>query len=258
MSGLSFNESEICAALRVLFPDTGNQAEILGALRPSELKSAYRKMALQIHPDRVAFCSDVCREGSCGTFIEVKHAYEILNEYLRSNAGTFCAGRQGSETGRSFTGHRQFRSMQRGPAAHSEIGFHGFIKRSLYQGNAPRRSLRFGEFLYYSGLIPWQALTRALVWQRKHRPRIGEIAQGWRWLTELQVVGLIRNGRRGDFLGALLLRNRILSPIQLRALLWEQKKFRRPIGRYFLLQKLLTESQIQDLLRRQRIHNLQS
>ena len=257
MSSFLLKESEICAALRILFPDMEKDGEILETLELRELKSAYRKKALRIQPDTVASCREEYRKGCSETFIEVKNAYETLNNYLKSKAGGFNSRRQEPETGLCSTVHWQFGSRQLDPAAHTEIGFHAFIRRSFCQTDVPRRQLRFGEFLYYSGLIPWQTLTRALVWQRKNRPRIGQIAQRWRWLTEVQVVSLLRNRRQGDFLGTLLVHDKIISPLQLSTLLWRQKKFQRPIGKYFLVQRLLTERQIRDCLLRQRIHNLQ-
>jgi len=255
MEGLLLRKSEISAALKVLFPDKGD-GEVLESLELSGLKSAYRKRALQIHPDRVASCREEYRRGCCESFIEVKHAYEILNSYLKLKAGDFGPGGREREAFCSTNGSGESRSVRPSPAFNSEIDLRGFIERSFYQTGVPRRYLRFGEFLYYSGLIPWQALTRALLWQRKNRPRIGEIAQERCWLTEFQVTGLLRNRHPGDFLGALLLDRGIINSEQLNELLSEQEKFRSPIGKFFLIQKLLDERQMRYCLLRQQMHNL--
>ena len=258
MTGFLLDESEVLAAVRILFPsDVNNCREILESVRSSEIKSAYRKRALQTHPDALASCDDKYRKGCSEKFLEVKNAYEILNDYLESKARGFYLRRQAPDLSTYSAIHQQFNSRLRESAGHPGIGFHAFIQRSFCRAEVPRKYLRFGEFLYYSGLIPWQTLARALVWQRKHRPRIGEIAQRWGWLTEPQIVSVLRNKHSETFLGELLLHLEIISPFQLSLLLWKQRMFQKPIGKYFLLQRLLTRRQIRRLLRCQRIHNLQ-
>ena len=38
-----------------------------------------------------------------------------------------------------------------------------------YRGALPHRRLLLGEFLFYSGLINWDSLIKAIVWQRRQR-----------------------------------------------------------------------------------------
>lgn len=130
-----------------------------------------------------------------------------------------------------------------------------YFNGSFWQLDLPKRNLRFGEFLYYSGVIPWRLWGRALAWQNAQRPRIGEIAQRWRWATEFQIAALLSSKLSGERLGELMLENDLISPFQLRVLLTHQKKLQKPIGEYFCQKNLLTRSQIQLLLLRQRDHN---
>ena len=41
----------------------------------------------------------------------------------------------------------------------------------------PDRPLRFGQFLYYAGLIDWHTMIDAITWQLNVRPKIGEIGR---------------------------------------------------------------------------------
>jgi len=162
----SFNESEILNALRVLLPsEISDYREVLESVQLSEIRSAYRERVMKTHPDKVPYFYHESWKRCPKEFLEVKNAYEILNNYLKSKIKRLRVEKQEQESRLYAKRDRQFV-----PGAPCEIGFQAFVKRSFRQAGVPQRYLRFGEFLYYSGLIPWQALTRALIWQRRHRP----------------------------------------------------------------------------------------
>jgi hypothetical protein len=256
MDNLLFDESEILAALRLLFaPDTKNYKDILESVEESEIKRAFRKRAMQTHPDRFVSSGAEYQKRCSERFIAISNAYEILNAYLKSRDNGFSF-RQRDTGANGNSGTRQHpRKRQSPPTAHSKEQPRDFYTHSFWQKDVPRRHLRFGEFLYYSGAIPWKILIRALVWQVKQRPRIGEIAQKWRWLNETQITNLLNNRHPGERLGELLLHHGMISPFQLTVLLWQQKRIQKPIGEYFVQQRLLSEGKIQEFLRRQQKHN---
>ncbi|MEN6440817.1 MAG: DnaJ domain-containing protein [Syntrophobacter sp.] len=255
MDNLSLNESEIFAAFRLLFtPSSGNLREVLNSMREPEIKSAFRKKALQTHPDRFASFGEEYQRRCSERFIEISNAYETLTKYLKVKDDGVRFQRRASGT----NGHSTRYNRPRQPG-HSATNFRDHSRDSFAQPfwkmDLPKRHLRFGEFLYFSGMIPWPSLIRALVWQRKQRPRLGEIAQRWRWLTELEVTALLKQRHPGVRLGELLLQHKIISPFQLSVLLWQQRKIQKPIGQFFVQQEVLSEAEIRNLLRSQLRHN---
>ncbi|MCE5333333.1 MAG: DnaJ domain-containing protein [Desulfobacteraceae bacterium] len=242
-------ESEILAAFQILFPPHAeNSREILLSIEQPEIQRAYRKRALQTHPDRFASRGVEYQKMCAERFIQVNNAYELLNNYLKSRDSLKFIKTPG------FSGIRQeFHKRPNGPSSPRRPA--GFSGQSYWQTEVPRRHLRFGEFLYFSRAIPWRSLIQALVWQNKQRPRLGEIGQRWGWMTEFQIGALLRRKRVGERIGELLLNHGLITPFQLRVLLWQQRKIQRPIGEYFIEQRLLNPQNIADFLRRQQRHN---
>jgi hypothetical protein len=256
MNNYSFNESEVFAALRLLLAsDTNNRGDILESVQESEIKKAFRKKAMQTHPDRFARGGAEQQRRCSERFIAINNAYEVLNAYLKSRDKGFTFKKPEGATNRTPGTHPNFRKRPRESAAHAKAQPRDIHMHSFWQKDVPCRHLRFGEFLYYSGAIPWKSLIRALVWQVQQRPRIGEIAQKWRWLDESQIEGLLKKRSPGERIGELLLKHGLISPFQLTVLLWQQKRIQKPIGEYFVQKRLLSERKIEDLLHRQRIHN---
>jgi curved DNA-binding protein CbpA len=252
-------ESDILAALGLLFAtDINSCREMLVSIQESDIKKAYRQKALQTHPDRFPTLGEDLRKLRSERFIEVTNAYETLNTYLKtSRRRLYGLGQRDTDPDRGAQGNGQTRRYQRQSSAKSHPFSSDFYTSSFWQKNMPGRYLRLAEFLYYSGVITWKVFVKALVWQNKQRPRIGEIAQRWNWLTEMEILRLLRLRRPGQRLGELLLHHEIISPFQLNVLLCQQRKSQRPIGEYFVQQGVLTESQIRDFLFRQKQHNLE-
>ncbi len=229
---------------------------MLQSLQEPEIKAAYRRRALQTHPDRFASRGPEYQRLCSERFIAVNNAYETLSSYLKSREKGFEFKPARDPENVYTSPNRQSRAEQYRPSGNNfRSRTEEFSSHFYWQKDVPSRHLRFGEFLYYSGVIPWKILIKALVWQVRQRPRIGEIAQRWRWLTEYQIANLLRYRHPGERLGELLLDNKIITPFQLKILLWQQKRLQKPIGEYFLHQRVLSESQIQAFLRRQESHN---
>lgn len=254
MEDLLLNESEIFDAFRLLFASSsGNYREVLDSIRESEIKTAYRKKALQTHPDRFASQGEEFQRRCAEQFIKINNAYETLTKYLRFKDSGVRFHRPASGTNRYSA--RPDRPRQSGRSANFHARSQESFAKSFWKMDLPRRHLRFGEFLYFSGKIPWPDLIRALVWQRSQRPRIGEIAQRWRWLTEFDIAALLRERHPGMRFGEMLLQYNLISPFQLSVLLWQQRKIQQPIGQFFVQQKVLSEVEIRNLLRSQLKHN---
>lgn len=256
MENSLFTESEIFAALRLLFAsDAKSSRDILESVQESEIKKAFRKRAMQTHPDRFACRGTELQKRCSERFIAINNAYEVLNAYLKSRDKGIPFKKPEAGANRHPGTHQPSRKRPTQSTANTKAQSSNFHARSFWQRGVPQRHLRFGEFLYYSGAIPWKSLIRALVWQVNQRPRIGEIAQKWRWLDETQIASLLEKRNPGERLGELLLNHGMISPFQLTVLLWQQKRIQKPIGEYFVEKRLLSERKIQDFLRRQQTHN---
>lgn len=253
------NESEILAAFRMLFP---SESEIdycgIDSMHQAQLKTAYRRKALSTHPDRFAHRGEDYQRICSERFIAVCNAYDTLSHFLtlrrqgwqwsRNHLGKSDSAATGAET----TGpHRAASSSSKGSTGQQDDSAGSFWRRSV-----PRRYLRFAEFLYFCRVIPWKSLVSALAWQRRQRPRIGEIAQKWRWVNASQVETLLRDRRPGERVGEVLLRHGLISHFELQVLLRQQQKFQKPIGLYFVRHGVMSEGDVGRYLHHQRQHNM--
>jgi hypothetical protein len=132
----------------------------LGAgVRRDELRSAFRRRALELHPDRAAALGRDTAE-LAHQFRALCTAYDLLEGLVEA--------RRGFQPPRVARTRREDRAPRTAPAA-----------------GLPPRPLRFAEYLYYAGRISWADLAEAIAWQRHAGRRIGE------WFVER---GLIHAG----------------------------------------------------------------
>jgi len=124
-----------------------------------------------------------------------------------------------------------------------------------FTGKIPRRELLIGQFLYYSGLISWNTLTQAIVWQRGQRPIIGKIAQDWGILSAEEIQRILKERSYKDQFGEYAHRNGYITKFQHLAIVGKQKKMQPPIGRYFIQQGLLRNYDIEKMTESLKIHN---
>lgn len=257
MDGDSLTRAEVFCALKVLFSSGAEgRGSLLETIQPADIKKAYRKKALLTHPDRYADRDERFQKACSRRFIEVNNAYATLTSYvkLREEQGfRFDPEEVGRPSPRCPKRSPQPRPAKpaapRKPAAnHSRAAF--FWHKVL-----PQKPLRIAEFLFYTGVIPWNLLIKAIVWQRAQRPSLGEIAQKWRWLSESQIKLLLRNRRPGERLGEALVRFGLITSFQLRVLLAQQRRMQQPIGNFFVRNGHLSEAQFERYLQRQRMHN---
>lgn len=257
MNAEGLTKAQVYGALKVLFSfGTEIDGSLLRTVQTADIKSAYRKKAMATHPDHHADRDERFRKACSRRFIAVSEAYATLTRYvkLREEKGLNLwqeeAKRPVRPARHQSSPHRTARKAgPSGPApSKSESGF--FWHRVL-----PDKPLRIAEFLFYTGVIPWHLFIKAIVWQRAQRPRLGEIAQKWRWLTESQIRILMRCRQPGELLGEALVRHGLLKPFQLRVLVAQQRKMQQPIGNFFVRNGHLSPAQMEHYLRRQQSHN---
>ncbi len=232
---------ELLQDCSVLFGrDAVTNRQFLETLQMSALKAAFRRRALVTHPDLFSGQAEWVRKHRAEQFIGAREAYKRLSQYLvnRCSRSVFARGRRAAAweqraraQTKPFSAGREGRAPATGPGT-----------RMLHC--LPGWPLRTGEFLYYSGVITFRLLITAVVWQRQQRDRIGDIARRWGWLSEEEIRKVAAGKCPGEKLGEVLLRGSWITPFQLSALLWHQRKSQRPIGRYFVERGLITEEDL--------------
>ena len=232
---------EVFDACGLLFgPKVEISLDFLKYLDLSGLRSAYRKKALETHPDRAkALGRDEAKMSD--RFREVTLAYERLIPIV-NNKGAVPLRRKSSVE----KNNKRTNARRQAKRDFSEL---------FYTKEVPKRELLLGQFLYYTGLISWPTLIKAITWQRRQRPLIGQIALGWEMISrnEIQRI-LMRRNLRGKF-GERAIRLGYLSRFQLMALLGKQRNLQCPIGEFFVDEGILPLQDMEIMVERQKIHN---
>ena len=233
-------EAEVFRACRTLFgPELQFNREFLAYLQPAGARSAYRKKAKVIHPDRFAVAAAAVQARQHRLFQDLNQAHQTIQDYLKQQK-TFSSGHVSRQRG-----YTQPQRRQQEPET----------PKRPQPGPLPPRPLQFGLFLYYLGIVPFKVLVEALTWQRRQRPVFGEIARRWGWLSDEDIRriinyrgGLLKFGERAERLG-------LLSSLQVRTLLYHQRTRQKQIGDYFVQQGLFDETTLHRLLAQLAEHN---
>ncbi len=98
-------------------------------------------------------------------------------------------------------------------------------------------------------------MISAITWQKKCRQKLGKIAQRWGWISEDDIAILLQERMKGERIGEMLLRHNIITPFQLRILLYRQKRNQKPLGTYLVSEKLLTEAEVERHIQYLHAHN---
>lgn len=227
--------SAILNACRTLFDRKENVSwGFLRTLEQSEVRSAFRRKAMETHPDLVQSTDAGVLRRMSEEFMGVRTAYDVVRAFLEQ---------QGRSSGCT--------SMPPAPQRQAEQCKHAF------EGTVPPRKLEIGGYLYYRGCIPYNALIKALVWQKKQRPSVGVIAMQWGWLQEEQVRRILLHRGQPRLFGERAEHFRLLTPIRVRTLLVFQRKQQEKLGKYFVENGFLTSESMEKMVADLGRHNEQ-
>jgi hypothetical protein len=214
----------------------GREAErgLAGDVPLPELRRAFRRRALEAHPDRARVLGRPEWQ-LAAEFRALAAAYAILEGVAA------CKVRV--ETVRPAA---RVRTTPAPPA--SPRPTRPTPRPRVAAGPLPRRRLRLAEFLYYSGRVSFRVAAEAVVWQRRQRPPLGRLAVQWGHLQPDDVLELLSARRRdqsGELFGEYALRKGVLKPGQLLALLGQQRRLQRPIGDYFVESGIVDQAEME-------------
>ncbi|WP_429884532.1 J domain-containing protein [Geoalkalibacter halelectricus] len=234
-----FQETEVLKACRTLFgAEVWLDRRFLLYLQPDGAKAAFRKRAKETHPDRFPGEPQIQQRQS-EQFQAVARAYDLVSGFLSTRDRGHWPQRSAA------AGKRPPPEPSRGP------------RRPPAEGAAPllSRPYQIGLFLYARGLIPYRTLIEALVWQRRQRPALGETAQRWGWLSEAAVRGILNHHSGARLFGEKAVELGLLTPFQVRTLLFYQRSRHQRLGRYFVDKGLISENELDQLVQELKAHN---
>lgn len=233
----SRQEAELMDACRILFPAADINREFLCYIQPEGLKNAYRSRVWECHPDACGDDADQARRTEL--FRRSVEAYNLLTEFLRERKpGLRLRHAKPRKT-------RVFPVCTTGPVPGEQY----------YQGPFPTIELKLGLYLYYSGVVSYQAVVRGLIWQRDQRPPLGDFARQWGWLSEADVAAILAATEIVGSFGERAVELGLLTQSQLNLIVLHQRSMQQQIGRYFVEQGLVSELKLREHLRGMARHN---
>ena len=266
--------SELFEACETIFgPEVNVSIEFLEYLQPIGIKTAYRKRALETHPDRAKALGSFARDLNT-EFIDVQQAYEKLLSFVETNNGSSVStssfndfktrqtysyqSQEKSSHTSSYQNNRQHKGRQKqSPHDQKYTGKkHKSHPDHFYTGSFPKGSLMIGQYLYYSGLISWQTLIEAICWQWQQRPKLGQIAIAWGLISSPDVIRILTVRNLNEKFGECALRIGYISNFDLLALVGKQRQLQRPLGEYFITSGILSAMDIMNMANKQQLHNL--
>ena len=96
---------------------------------------------------------------------------------------------------------------------------------------------------------------QSIVWQRRQRPRLGDIARSRGWITSGEALAVARRKRIGTPMGKALVQSGLLSSVQVDSLVSEQRRMQSSLGGYFVSRGKLSSAALGGLILRCREHN---
>jgi hypothetical protein len=272
-------EKELVRACEVIFgPELNISREFLEYLQLSGIKTAYRKRAMETHPDRTAHEPQENGQQSPDLFMAVQGAYENLITFLDAREKGYRLPsprpRTTARRAATSTAHKPRQRRQQAPKrpayraqpnnTRAKSKFHSSQNQqkspfwnveNLYRGPLPNRRLLIGHFMYYSGIINWRTLIQALIWQRTERPKLGELGQRFGMLTEKDVLHILKNRPTLQPFGKTATDMGLLTDAQLRMLIFHQKRLQRKFGEFFIEKKIMGPNELRNLLKQYQTHN---
>ena len=219
-------------------------------LDETTLKKIFRKKAIRFHPDRhrsLGVHPEVLEEG----FKQINEAYtDLMAAVSNRRFRVIPSAYRFQGKAHTFKNPKKSRLGKRGYKKPASV-----LKGFYYTGSIPFRKFRFAEYLFYSGKVKWSHLIDSIVWQRKIRPLIGDIAEDFGYLDKTRINYIQSVRKKGETFGKTALHLGFLSQKQLNVILGKQLSYKQPIGQYFLEKDILNIKEIEQLLRAHCFHN---
>ena len=236
--------AQIINACNTLFgPEVEVTMDFLDYLQPSGVKAAFCKKALETHPDR-AILLGKDEAVMLQNFKDVNTAYENLYSIVCDQNKLFVKSAKNSG------------KTERKPYKHNNKSENNRnISDTVYSGIMPDYKLPLGRFMYYSGIISWQTLIKSILWQKKSYSLIGQLAIKWNMLSSAEIKWILSEKIFPEKFGEFALRNGYLTGFQIAALLGKQNSCKRPIGEYFIKEKIFRSHEIENIVKNQKMHN---
>jgi hypothetical protein len=247
---ITITETEVVQACRTLFGEDVNiSRDFLSYVQPSGVKSAYRRKAMENHPDFFAAHALTVQQKQTALFRDILRAYDILNLFFKQREeGTPSP----AAAARPATGRKR-EQEQKGPPPKPAPARKG--DGTYYHGNVPIRTLQIGQYLYYRGKISFGELINALVWQRKQRPSIGDIALRWGMLDAGGVDRIFKACDRPRLFGEKAVELGLLSVFQVNTILLYQRSRQDRLGNFFCQNNILSREELERLAVELKEHN---
>jgi hypothetical protein len=244
------SESQVIQACKTLFgAEVSVGKGFLCYLRPEGLKSAYRKKAKETHPDLFASETPRILKEQASLFRDVVDAYDVVTLFFKQREeGLWTPASFAHPAGRRHQDQTQTKKPEYRTHENANPGQSG-------QKPLPLRRMQIGRFLYYRGFITYRALIDAVVWQRKQRPVIGDIALRWGWLSADAVERIMKTGGFQGRFGEKAVNLDLLSSFQVKVLLYFQHSQQERLGSYFVRHNILETEELDRLVQELREHN---
>jgi hypothetical protein len=271
----SSSHRELFRSCEILFGrELHVSADFLDYLQESGVKSAFRRRAMETHPDRQVGKDLRAQSENTALFYSVRQAYENLLEFLREKeTRELRAESAGPSADSVFSPGAKTRG---GHAPHNGRNFRPDFQQAIkpiiltdelqkssglsstekyYHGPLPDRQLLFGHFLYYSGLVNWRIVTRILTWQRTERPRLGELGQRFGIFDQEDISTIMRYKKPFQPFGLTARVLGMLNEQQLRLLIFQQQRLQKKFGTILVEKHLLNDYELHQLLYQFKLHN---
>jgi hypothetical protein len=225
--------SDIFYSYRIFFPDEKNISEFkISNINADLLKTAYKKLVFQNHPDRSRYLN--LKESELkDRMIKINCAYENISAFMKT--------RKIIHTHR----HKQHSPDKKHEKPGHESRYHYIPKKKIF----------FGQYLLYSGSINLSTLISALNWQRRHRDNFGKIAVNWKIMDTKKLIDVLKAKKNNERIGECALRLGYMNNFQLTAILAKQKNSKNLIGEYFIRNNIIDKNEIERFAILHRQHN---
>lgn len=191
---------------------------VLAHLQPSHLKTVFHQRAMHVHPDRAAALG-IDAELLAERFKLMRHAFDTLSRYLEDP-------------------ERAARSLS----------------ADFWSAEVPARALRLGEYLYFSGWLPWRTIALGLATQ-KRRPSWGATAVELGFLRKVDAEQLELRRMSRERLGDAAVRLGKVTSAERDRVVAEQRRRTLPLGECLLRLGLVLPHELAHALSGQRAHN---